>query len=128
MTCKILAFEYFLQKCKSDKVYVEHVYNVHCTCMWETCVRQGGTCTSWSSVWQSWHSMQSLYTQCMLVLNQDLLLFRHFKKIVFSQERRDVSRKLFYSQETRDIPRKYFVCPGKKKTFQETSLHLVSGT
>ena len=83
MTCKILAFEYFLQKCKSDKVYVGHVY------MYVGDVRQ----TRWDMhqlvICLAKFAQYAKFAHPMHACAQSLLLFRHFKKTVFSQERRD---------------------------------------
>ena len=90
MTCTILAFKCFLGKCTSDKVFVAHVYMyVYVGYVRQTRrdMHQLVICLAKFAQFEKF--AQCTPTQCMLVLNQDLLLFRHFKKIVFSQERRD---------------------------------------
>ena len=83
MTCTVLAFEYFLRKCKSDKVYVGHVY------MYVGYVRQ----TRWDMhqlvICLAKFAQYAKFAHPMHACAQSLLLFRHFKKTVFSQERRD---------------------------------------
>ena len=72
-----------MQKCKSDKVYVGHVY------MYVGDVRQ----TRWDMhqlvICLAKFAQYAKFAHPMHACAQSLLLFRHFKKTVFSQERRD---------------------------------------
>ena len=83
MTCTVLAFEYFLQKCKSDKVYVGHVY------MYVGDVRQTRWVMHQLVICLAKFAQYAKFAHPMHACAQSLLLFRHFKKTVFSQERRD---------------------------------------
>ena len=117
MTCTVLAFEYFLRKCKSDKVYVGHVY------MYVGDVRQTRWVMHQLVICLAKFAQYAKFAHPMHACAQSKsALFQTFQensfqpgkkrlsnKLVFSEERRHVSRKLVFSQKTRDILRKYFV-------------------
>ena len=85
MTCTILAFKCFLGKCTSDKVFVAHVYMY----VYVGYIRQTRRDMHQLVICLAKFAQYAKFAHPMHACAQSLLLFRHFKKTVFSQERRD---------------------------------------